>query len=111
MDIDNCIFYFNTASNDDEISDNGTDTSVNYSCVQGGFAGTGNTSDDPEFTNRTNDDYTVDGTVSPVIDAGTNNDTNGANIDLVGNPRRIDGDCDNTETVDMGAYEYLPQCP
>jgi hypothetical protein len=110
MNIDNCIFYFNTASDDEQISDSGTNTSVNYSCIEGGFVGTGNVSGDPDFSDQTNDDYTIDTNQSTVVDAGTNGDTNGAKLDLAGDPRRTDGDCDQTATVDMGAYEY-PECP
>ncbi len=43
---------------------------------------------------------------SPCIDAGTNAYAAGT-ADLDGNPRILDGDADGSNTVDMGAYEFV----
>jgi hypothetical protein len=44
---------------------------------------------------------------SPCIDAGDSNSVPAdVTTDLDGRPRFIDGDCDLTATVDMGAYEF-----
>ena len=34
------------------------------------------------------------------------NDAIDENYDLDGNTRKVDGDCDEISTVDMGCYEY-----
>ena len=44
---------------------------------------------------------------SPGIDAGLNNFTT-QTTDILGNTRIIDGNGDGVATIDMGAYEYLP---
>ena len=44
---------------------------VNYSCVEGGFSGTGNISDDPLFVNPANGDFRLQAN-SPCIDTGDN---------------------------------------
>jgi hypothetical protein len=108
VNIDNCIFYFNTASQYAQIGDAGSENSVCYSCIEGGFVGIGNVSTNPQFTDRPNDDYTIGVSTSDVVDGGNNDDTNGATVDLAGNDRKVDGDGDQTETVDMGAYEFIP---
>src|ERR1700722_12945375 len=51
---------------------------------------------------------------SPVIDTGDNYVPAlvfYGNADLAGNPRIVDGNCDGTAAVDMGAYEYQRVCP
>jgi len=46
--------------------------------------------------------------VSHCIDAGDNTAVPiGITTDLHGLPRFVDGDCDDTDTVDIGAYEFL----
>ncbi|UCE99839.1 MAG: hypothetical protein JSV82_01885, partial [Planctomycetota bacterium] len=117
-----------------QIYNNGSTPAVNYCCVQGwtgGLGGTGNIGGDPNhnplFTDPngpddiagTEDDNLRLSWDSNCIDAGDNNsvpadtaDLDGdANMtepipwDLDGNPRFVDGDCNTTEIVDMGAYE------
>jgi hypothetical protein len=100
---------------------------VAYSCVQGGWAGTGNTSDDPLFVDSAGEDGipgTVDddlrlGPGSPCIDAGDNDTEAGlVEVDLAGEPRFVDDpvtpDSGNPPSddaiVDMGAYEYQATC-
>ena len=87
---------------------------VTYSCIAGGYVGTGNTDADPRFMSEgywDAEDAWVDGDWrlqpgSPCIDAGDD----GASLlptDLSGNPRILDGDSDATPTVDMGAFEFV----
>ena len=46
-----------------------------------------------------------------VSDTGNNGALpNNIATDLDGNDRKIDGDCDDVLTVDMGAYEYVSDC-
>lgn len=90
---------------------------VTYNCIQGldAFMGNGNIGDDPLFVDADGADD-IPGTMddnlrlmegSPCIDHGDNAaipveiDT-----DLDGHHRIIDGDCDDTYIVDMGAYEF-----
>jgi len=64
-DISNCILYHN---NNNEIQISGV-PSVNYSCVQGGYNGTGNINADPNFMNPTDpNDFHING--SPCKNAG-----------------------------------------
>jgi hypothetical protein len=109
----NCIVYGN---NDVQIVDNaGSVTTVSYSDVQGGYAGTGNINANPVFADA---DYRL-GPGSPCIDAGDNAAVPpGHDTDLDGNPRFVDDpatvDTGNGDPpiVDMGAYEYQPPaCP
>jgi parallel beta-helix repeat protein len=102
--------------------------SINYSDVQGGYAGPGNIDADPCFIEagywvdandpniivEPNDPNAVwlDGDYrllfnSPCIDTGDPNYVAEPNeTDLDGNPRIFDGDRDGIALVDMGAYEY-----
>jgi hypothetical protein len=43
---------------------------------------------------------------SPCIDRGDNNAASPAATDLDSHPRIIDGDCDDVNLVDIGAYEF-----
>jgi parallel beta-helix repeat protein len=111
--VSNCILWGNTDAGGtgesaqiyNDPSDDST-TLINYSCVQGwtgGLGGTGNIGDDPLFADA---DLRLSAG-SPCIDAGDN-----ATVplevatDLDGHPRIIDGDCNDTDIVDMGAYEF-----
>ncbi|MDM8561324.1 choice-of-anchor U domain-containing protein, partial [Candidatus Parabeggiatoa sp. HSG14] len=116
-----------------QISDDAnSQTTVNYSIIQGGWVGEGNQNEDPLFTESVVDHITTHTTVgnfhlsenSPAIDAGNNtlilpdfadaecagllgdgNTTEIVEIDYDGNSRLEDGNGDGTATVDMGAYE------
>lgn len=97
----NCILWNNNMSNWGVLSD------IEYTNSESGLSGTGNISKDPLFVNATNGDYRLrDG--SPCINAGTS-DTSGLNLsptDLTGNPRIY------KERIDMGAYEsIIPDVP
>ena len=61
----NCIFWGNSGGSDPEIYDRAT---VAYSCVQGGYTGTGNIDADPLFVDAPDDVSLLPG--SPCIDAG-----------------------------------------
>ena len=45
---------------------------------------------------------------SPAIDSGNNTYVDGIPTDLDGKARKVDGDGNGTNTVDMGAYEFVP---
>jgi len=106
-DVSNCVFYGDSATlSGNEIYGGGV--SVTYSCVQGGFAGTGNIDADPLFTDvadpdgadnlfATADDGLQLGSASPCRDSGTSEGAPGE--DILGVSRSAGGD------IDMGAYE------
>lgn len=84
---------------------------VDWSLVEGGYAGTGNISADPLFTNQAGGDLSLTG-ASPAIDAGSNALIGaGVTLDLARNPRQSDepGVPDTgsgtAPIVDMGAFE------
>jgi hypothetical protein len=85
-------------------NDNSTIT-ISYSDVNGGWPGTGDIDADPCFVGNGN--YRLL-SGSPCIDAGNNSAVPaGVTTDLDGFPRFIDGDCNDSNIVDMGAYEFL----
>lgn len=117
----NCIMW----DNQDEMNDDES-ASVTYCCIEGGWSGTGNISDDPLFSDAddwrggadncwgTCDDGLSLSSSSPCIDAGSNDcidDCTYKDNDICGQTRKIDGDCNTTVIVDMGAHEYNPTCP
>jgi hypothetical protein len=78
---------------------------LSYSCIQGGYPGLGNISDDPKFRDPANGDYSLLPD-SPCIDTAG---TSGPSDDLNGKPRPVDIagiGCEVTSTYDMGAYEF-----
>ncbi|MHC4140315.1 MAG: choice-of-anchor Q domain-containing protein [Planctomycetota bacterium] len=89
----------------------GAITTVEYSDIQGGYAGTGNINADPLFADA--DGRLAPG--SPAIDAGSCPAVPaGITTDLDGNPRFVDDPCredtgnppNDAPYVDMGAYEF-----
>ena len=80
--IKNCIFWGNSAGTGNEFYNSRSTLAVSYSCVAGGYAGTGNISSDPLFAGGgdyhlkstegrwTAGDWVADGVSSPCIDAG-----------------------------------------
>ena len=114
LKVTNCILWGNTAPNGPEIHNDGTSTpAVTYSDVQGSWAGDGNIDEDPLFFAPngadeiigTEDDNFRLSSGSPCIDAGDNSLVTQA-TDIDGLTRIVDGNCDSTATVDMGAYEF-----
>jgi parallel beta-helix repeat protein len=96
----NCILWGDTAPVSSEIYNDSTGQPiVDYSDIQGGYAGTGNINADPLFVNAAAGNLQLQPT-SPCINVGSNAAINatGVTTDLAGNPRIIDG------VVDMGAY-------
>lgn len=100
---------------------------VTYSCVQGGWSGTGNLEDDPLFVDGTGadgitgtrDDNLALDAGSPAIDAG---DTSALPVDIVrdlnGAPRLVNDPAtedrgvagSGVAVVDLGAFEYQATC-
>jgi hypothetical protein len=99
----NCILW---GDEPNEIVDSSGSTSVvTYSDIQGGWSGEGNIDQNPLLRNVAGGDLSL-APWSPCIDAG-NNDVVAPNaIDITGQPRLVDGDCNGTVTVDMGAHEF-----
>mgnify|MGYP000288935251 FL=1 len=109
----NCIFYDNYRTNASSYKElyTGGSTSITYSCIEGGFSGTGNISSDPLFTYPSYSsgidydglsyrDWSLQST-SPCINAGSPSIT-GLYLptnDLVGKERVFNS------IVDMGPYE------
>lgn len=130
ISIKNTILWNNQAAGiDNEIYNDGATINIRYSDVKGGWngagvvnvnsgtttSGGGNLKTNPRFMDADGPDNLVgtlddnlhlsySGTVSPLIDRGTNNGVTAA-TDLQGNSRIVDGDGNGTATVDMGAYE------
>jgi len=77
---------------------------VQWSNVQGGYAGTGNIDQDPQFTNPAAGDYTLAAT-SPCVDAGDPGDLD-CGPGFLDEPRRLDGLLNGSRIVDMGAREF-----
>jgi hypothetical protein len=78
---------------------------ISYSCIQGGYPGLGNISDDPLLRNAAAGDFRLL-PESPCIDTAG---TSGPSDDLNGNPRPVDIASigrEVTDTYDMGAYEF-----
>ncbi len=121
----NCILWGNTP---EHIGTNNGNPRVDYSIVQGGWTGAGGTgvvSDNPLFLDvngadnvvGTEDDDLSVMSGSPAIDSGINQPVPAINtIDLAGNPRfwddltTIDTGLGSAPIVDMGVYEYFPDC-
>ncbi len=87
---------------------------VTYSDVQDSdpddtniYPGLGNIDDNPIFVDAVNNDLHLQA-ISPCIDVGDNSVPGLPATDFEGDDRIIDGNGDETATVDMGADEFLP---
>jgi predicted outer membrane repeat protein len=109
-EITNCILWGNSPDQIVDWAGTGCLTTVTNSDVQGGWGGAGsnNIHADPSFVDATGDDFRLL-LVSPCIDAGDNNAPSLSPTDLAGRPRVVDGDCDGSAIVDMGAFERQPE--
>ena len=118
--ITNCIFWGNSdwGGYDESAQIHGGPPVITYSCVQGldTFAGSpDNIGSNPLFVDPDGSDN-ITGTEddnlrlpfdSPCIDIGDNTAVPaGITTDLDGRLRILDGDCNATDIVDMGAYEF-----
>ncbi len=115
MFVVNCILWGNTANFGPQIALLNTDMLIAFSDVQGGEAsiykenssimyGPFNIEAEPMFVDANDFHLLPD---SPCIDAGDNGPVpGGVTTDLDGRPRFVDGDCNDTVIVDMGAYEF-----
>jgi len=126
VEVKNCVLWFNM---NEQIGGYSDSLYVTYSDIQDGWPG-GNIDADPCFVelgywDDINDPNTHDGDpndpnafwvdgnyrllrCSPCIDTGNPNYSDPNNTtDLDGFPRFIDGDCNDSNIVDMGAYEFL----
>jgi hypothetical protein len=113
--ITNCIIGDNTALNGPEIWDvigdlevSDSNSFVTYSDVKmvgdDEYPGEGNINEDPLFVDPDNGDFHLQAG-SPCIDMGTDIDVDLPATDFEGTPRVLDGNGDDTATVDMGADE------
>ncbi len=112
VNVINCILW----DGGDEIwNNNDSVITVSYSDIFGGWSGPGGNdidsdplfadADGPDDIVGTEDDNLRLSVGSPCIDAGDNAVVSEVN-DLAGRDRIVDGDCNDTEIVDMGAYEF-----
>jgi hypothetical protein len=68
------------------------------------------TTADPAFVNASAVDFHLQPT-SPFIDAGNPTTPPGGTLDLDGDARALDGNCDGTARRDIGADELVKNCP
>jgi hypothetical protein len=108
LTIKNCIFWDNFFIGISSIYNDGLAAIINYSIVQGGYAGTGNLDKDPLFTGIGSSDFHLQA-CSPAIDAGDN--VGVASTDYDGNTRILNATGSPSAIVDMGAYEFTGTVP
>jgi len=122
------VRIYNRALSDPEIRQTANCVTITYSDVRGGWPGVGNIDADPNFVDADGPDNiagTADDNLrlsadSLCVDAGDNNSVPADTADLDGDantteptpwdidsrPRISDGDCNDSEVIDMGAYEF-----
>ncbi|MEM7305743.1 MAG: right-handed parallel beta-helix repeat-containing protein [Planctomycetota bacterium] len=112
----NCILWDNSGSDGSQGSENQVNagTNVQYSIVEGGYAGTGNLAGDPLFADAAAGDFSLT-LASPAIDAGFNAGVPPAILlDFAQNPRFADEPtvpdtgAGAAPIVDIGAIESIP---
>ena len=123
--VSNCILWNNTGpggmSVANQLTNSGGSTTVSYSIVQGGFAGTANLNVNPLFVDQAAGNFRLQ-SASPAIDSGSNSMVPaGTTVDYDGAPRFIDDPsvvdtgAGTAPIVDRGAFEQqlppAPPCP
>jgi hypothetical protein len=100
--VTNCILWGDTP---DEVNDVNSTSIVTYSDVQGSWSGEGNIEENPLLYHSAGGELLLT-PWSPCIDTGSNEAVAPDATDFTGKPRLVDGDCNGTITVDMGANEF-----
>jgi len=95
----NCILYHNDGKN----NPNWEGGTISFTCTDPLPTGVGNITNEPAFVPSPAGNFRLM-SGSPCIDTGLNGL---ATIDKDGIPRPLDGNLDGTNTVDMGAYEFV----
>jgi hypothetical protein len=121
VEINNCILWKDSSALSGEIyirPNTGSSAKIRSSNIEGGWNGPkvytsadvqnlgGNINSDPLFNNPDSLDLSLNSS-SPCIDSGDNSSVQ-TEKDINGNSRIIDGNNDQTATVDMGPYEFQP---
>ncbi|MHC4086551.1 MAG: FG-GAP-like repeat-containing protein, partial [Planctomycetota bacterium] len=101
--VTNCILWGDTAPTGPEIY--GGSPIVTYCDVQGGYTGTGNIAKNPLLRTAGKADLCL-APWSPCIDNGNNDEADANGTDIAGLERVVDGDCNGTAIVDIGAHEF-----
>jgi len=105
--VTNCIVWGNDVQLDLGCSSNLT---VTYSCIEDGYAGTGNVSGAPVFFGEGKHLYALNG-ICDAVDSANSGATNYFGVDVLGNSEFDHPDVTNTgvgspDHADMGAYEF-----
>ena len=103
-DLSNCIVWGNSLAFGLELAPETGSIDAKGCLVRLGYPGEGNFDADPLYVDAPGGDWSLlDG--SPAIDAGDPADL-ACGFDLSGRPRRLDGDLDGSNRVDLGALEF-----
>jgi len=103
--VTNCILWGNTPDEIHDYDSPASTATVSFSDVQGDWSGEGNIDKHPLLQNVKQGDLSL-APWSPCIDAGNNEVVAPNATDIAGLNRLIDGDCNATVIVDMGAHEF-----
>jgi PKD repeat protein len=102
--IRNCIVWGNTGTEINVVGAGTKNCYVNFSTVEGGYAGSFNRSDNPLFADYAGNNFHLSAS-SPCIDQGSNAYV-ALTTDADQSPRQVDGNGSGTVEVDMGCYEF-----
>ncbi|MGE3109239.1 MAG: hypothetical protein AB7G11_04550 [Phycisphaerales bacterium] len=106
----NSILHQNTSPDNLQVSDLGAGISVHHCNVQGMGGVNNNIDETPLFADAAGGDYSLPAG-SGCIDAGVNGFMPPhIGVDLVGNPRIVDGDSNGTASSDIGVIELQVPC-